>query len=149
MTPAMCLRATLTAMSGPELIALGTEAGIEWRLICRAWNGTPINADAHLKLCAVLGVDPVDGLPRSAGPVGPIHWPSLSAAVRIARFQRKWSLRRASKAARVSYSALGRIERGEIVSIESVLAVCKFLGRHPFEFTSPVSRESTETRSAA
>lgn len=122
------------------------EQAIPDYLVHRALHGLPINTCAHLRLCAAIGIDPVTGDAIEARIIGELHWPSLGAALRMKRMADKITLRAAAKQAKASYSALGRIERAQVVSIENVLAACRFLDRHPFEF---VSRETTETRSAA
>jgi hypothetical protein len=146
MKPAQALKAALKATPPAGLDVLEA-AGFERRLIKRAALGQQVNASVHLQLCARLGIDPVTGEAAPPREIGPLHMPSLSAALRMKRFPAKLSLRAAARKARASYSALGRIERGEPVSITAILAACAWLGRHPFDFVSP--RVSRETRSAA
>lgn len=146
MKPAQVLKARLKA-SPAETFRMLEAAGFEPRLIKRAALGQPINASAHLQLCAWLGIDPVIGNMAPHQVIGPLHMPSLSAALRMKRFPAKVSLRAAAKKAKLSYSALGRIERGEPVSVGAILAACAWLGRHPFDFVSP--QVSRVTRSAA
>lgn len=149
MTAANRLKAALKVLSAPTIDLL--KETVEPRLVRRAILGQQINAGDHLKLCAAIGLDPLQGKFRADAPLGDLHWASLSAALRMKRFSLNpnLTLRLAAREARTSYSALGRIERGEPVSIDAVIAVCRWLDRHPFDFVSPdVSREA-ETRSAA
>lgn len=148
MTPGIRLKAALKAAWPVQRAAL--EAAIEPRLIRRAALGQQVNASTHLQLSGLLGLDPVSGALIPPRKLGEIHYPSLSAALRMKRIAENLNLRRAAKRAKASYSSLGRIERGEPVSIDAILTACAWLGRHPFEFVSPdVSREAPAHRSAA
>ena len=141
MTPAERLRALVKAAPAGVRAAL-EGMGIEPRIVRRAATGQPVNAADHLRLLARLGVDPVTGDAIESTLVGPLHMPSLSAACRIKRMQEDLSLRIAAKAALMSVSALGRIEKGERTGFEAVLSACAWLNRHPFEFCAPVTRET-------
>lgn len=144
---ASALKSALAYSGDGEVRTLSELIGVDQRLIRRARSGKDINAAAHLRLCAGLGIDPVTGAQGKATTIGDLHWTSLGSAARMARIQSKRNIRAEAKAAKVSTAALHRIERGEPVSIDNVLAVCRHLKRHPFDFVSPpVSRE---TRSAA
>lgn len=123
-----------------ELAALGFPR----RILRRAAVGQPINASVHLRLCAELGLDPATGAITAPRTIGSLHKPSLSMALRAKRITDDLSVRQAAKSARMSHSALNRIEAGQDVSIDAILKACAWLERHPFEFVSTdVSRETS------
>lgn len=141
MTPASRLKAAMADVTDRHITPTAYAAGCPARAVRRARSGIPINADAHLKLCAALGSDPVTGAKIEPHRIGDLHWQSLATALRIGLLQRHvFGLRPAGKVVRVSYSAIGRVKRGEPVAIENVLKVCKYLKRHPFDFVSPVKQ---------
>ena len=142
MTASERLRVMVKPLTPVERAPL-ERAGIETRLTRRAALGQPSNASTHLRICALTGLDPVTGLKRPPFVAGELFWPSLGAALRMRRIEQgDITLRQAGKQARMSYTAIGRIERAEPVSIDAVLAACRWLGRHPFDFVSPdISRE--------
>lgn len=146
MSPADRLRVVITPEISKTLIGDGHDA----RLVRRAALGQPVNASTHLQICAAVGTDPVTAAVIEKRRLGELHYPSLSAALRMKRFTEKLDLRKAAIPAGVSHVCLSRVERGEPVSIESILAICRWLSRHPFDFVSPpVAREtSTETKAA-
>lgn len=154
MTPGLRLRTALKAVTRDTHDAI-KDAGIEPRLFRRAILGQPVNASTHLRICGLLALDPMTGDTGQVRILGDLHLPSLSAALRMKRFADNLDLRRAANQARMSYSSLGRIERGDDVSIEAILAACRWLDRHPFDFVSPrdtyaTSGETSHTsRSAA
>lgn len=148
MTPVARLRAVLKA-ARPETHDT-IKAEIEYRLFRRAILGQPVNASAHLQLCGLIGVDPVTGEARAVDHIGDFHWPSLASAIRMRRIVLRVRRKPAAKLIGVAYPTLCRIEYGEPVSIEAVLAVCAFLERHPYDFCSPyVARETSETQRSA
>jgi hypothetical protein len=149
MTPTARLKVALRAMPPAQRQAL-IAAGHAERLIRRAALGEAVNASTHVQLAAALGFDPASGSPIAPRSIGPLHYASLSAALRMKRIAGKLTLRAAARHAGMSYSALGRIERGEAVSIEAILAACAWLARHPFDFVSPaVARETSGETQAA
>lgn len=106
-----------------------------------------INAADFLKLCARLGIDPVTGQRRApvANP-GTLCLPLLGAACAMTRHLKDhMSLRDAAEEIGVSASTLSRLEQSLPISIEPVLAVCAFIGVHPFEY---MAKEKQQRRAA-
>ncbi len=148
MTAAQRLRDLLKPTT-PEYRATLERDGIPHRAIRRASLGQQVCAATHLRLCALIGRDPVTWQAAPFERIGELFWPSLGAALRIKRIQDNLSLRQAAKRAGMSYSSLMRIEHAEAVSIDAVLLACAWLGRHPHEFVSPcVSYENKPARAA-
>lgn len=146
MTPITRLKAALKPAPRQVLDAIAS-TGIEPRLIRRAVVGQQVNASTHLRLCAAIGIDPVTGNVAATKHVGDLHRTSLGSALRMRRIVDKLRREPAAKQIGVSYATLRRLEYGEPVFIEAVLAACRWLDRHPYEFCSPYI--SRETRSAA
>jgi DNA-binding XRE family transcriptional regulator len=141
-----------SASTSAELVGLAVQAGVTPRQVSFARAGKPINAGAYLALCGALGVDPVDGSPRSVKIISSnIDYCLLAAALYVTRGLRRLNQRTAAKAIGVSPSTVCRVEAGKPVSITNMIKVCAFIGVHPHGYTAPpcdiVSREtSTETR---
>jgi hypothetical protein len=117
--------------------------------VFRARAGKPINAGAFLAICAAIGIDPTDGSSRAPRAIpARIAWPMVGAGLRIARRLRRDDMRSAAKVIGISASTLCRIEAGDAVSVESLLASCRYVGVHPEHYlVKEVSRETgTETR---
>lgn len=148
MKPSAMLKPRIKALGTVEQASL-TAKGIERRVIRRAAVGLQINASDYLRLCAFVGLDPMTGKDCDKRVIGPLHKPTLSLALRMKREDLKITLRQAAAKARMSYSALGRIERAEDVSIEAILKACRWLNRHPFDFVSPYVTRETEAERAA
>jgi transcriptional regulator with XRE-family HTH domain len=143
-----------TASSWTDLDAVARRAGVPSKLASMARAGKPINAGAHLALCAATGIDPVDGKSRPAKQLAPnVVWWLLSGALYITRSLKKLDQRAAAKVIEISPATVCRVERGQPVSIGVLLKVCAFIGVHPDGYTAPlvcppeiVPREtSTET----
>ena len=74
----------LSASSWPQLDAVARRVGVPSRQASMARAGKPINAGAHLALCAAVGIDPVDGTSRPAKELSPnVVWWLLSGALYI------------------------------------------------------------------
>ena len=134
--------------------AIARRAGVTPRQLSLALADKPVNAGAYLALCALAGVDPVDGSLRPAKVLSPnVAWWLLSSALYIARSLRKLDQRAAAKVIGVSPATVCRAERGQPVSIGVLIKICAFIGVHPDGYTAPlvcppeiVSRETrTET----
>jgi DNA-binding XRE family transcriptional regulator len=106
-------------------------------LRARARAGKPINAGAYLALCGAIGLDPVDGSARQMKHV-PAHvaWPMVGAGLRIARRLRHQDQRSAARVIGISAATLCRVEAGDAASVETLLAVCKFIGTHPDHYST-------------
>jgi transcriptional regulator with XRE-family HTH domain len=142
------------ASSWPDLDAVARRAGVPSRQASMARAAKPINAGAHLALCAATGIDPVDGTSRPIKQISPnIVWWLLSGALCITRSLQKLDQRAAAKVIGVSPATVCRVERGQPVSIGVLIKICAFIGVHPDGYTAPlvcppeiVSRETrTET----
>jgi DNA-binding XRE family transcriptional regulator len=103
----------------------------------RARAGKPINAGAYLALCGAVGLDPVDGSPRPIQRV-PAHvsWPAVGAGLKIIRQLRGQDQRSAAKAIGISAATLCRVEAGDAASVDTLLAVCSFIGTHPDHYST-------------
>jgi transcriptional regulator with XRE-family HTH domain len=143
-----------TASSWTDLDAVARRAGVQSKLASMARAGKPINAGAHLALCAATGIDPVDGRPRPVKDLSPnVVWWLLSGALHITRSLQKLDQRDAAKVIGISPATVCRVEHGQPVSIGVLIKVCTFIGVHPDGYTAPlvcppeiVSRETrTET----
>ena len=143
-----------TASSWPDLDAVARRAGVPSRQASMARAGKPINAGAHLALCAATGIDPVDGKSRPTKQLSPtMAWWLLASALYVTRSLKKLDQRAAAKVIGISPATVCRVERGQPVSIGVLIKVCRFVGVHPDGYTEPlvcppeiVSRETrTET----
>ena len=128
-----------SAPSWAALDELARRAGVTSRQVSLARAGKPVNAGAHLALCAATGIDPVDGRSRPAKVLSPnVVWWFLSGALYITRHPKKLDQRAAAEAIGISAASVCRIECGQPVSIGVLLKVCAFIGVHPFGYTAPL-----------
>jgi DNA-binding Xre family transcriptional regulator len=139
-----CVRAVLAATlralasSPAAAVEIAERAGPDMRgHVFRARSGKPINAGAFVALCGAVGIDPVDGSARPPRQVpSRIAWPMVGAGLRIMRRLRHQDQRAAAKAIGISAATLCRVEAGDSVSVETLLAVCAFIGVHPEHYAS-------------
>jgi hypothetical protein len=139
-----CVRAVLAAAlrqlapSPAAAVEIADRAGADMRRhVFRARAGKPINAGAFLALCGAIGVDPVDCSPRAPRRVSArIEWRLVGAGLRIVRLVLRQDQRSAAKAIGISAATLCRVEAGDAVSVQTLLAVCAFIGVHPEHYAS-------------
>ena len=149
-TPAAILAAAMKLYgSGRAFADLIARAGVPkasaWRARAGA-HGRPTRAEHHLKLCMVMGIDPVDGHAISPRPPAPIITAFFACAVKGNRFLKGHSIRQAAKEMGISGTSLSRIENGDVRSFDTMWAACRYVGGHPFDY---VTREtSSETKMA-
>jgi DNA-binding XRE family transcriptional regulator len=126
--------------SWTALDSLAREARVTPRQVSLARSGKPINAGAHLALCAAVGIDPLDGGSRPVKALSPnVVWWVLSGALYITRHLKKLDQRGAAKVIGVSPATVCRVERGQPVSVGVMLKVCAFIGVHPDGYTAPLN----------
>jgi DNA-binding XRE family transcriptional regulator len=126
------------APSADAAVEIADRAGPYMRgHVFRARSGKPINAGAFVALCGAVGIDPLDGSVRSPRRVpSGIAWPMVGAGLRIVRRLRHQDQRSAAKTIGISAATLCRVEAGDAVSVETLLAVCAFVGVHPEHYAS-------------
>lgn len=149
MTALSRLAEALKGMTGPVLVELARAAGVPEIAARRAARSRCVCSDSYLKLCAAKGLDPVTGAARTPQALGDFHRNSLGCAFKMVRIQRKQNQRAFGKAAKLPATIVCRIERGEVVTVENMLAACAFMKRHPHDFVSPTASREAEQRSAA
>lgn len=136
------LRQAIKALSDEDRASLGE--GLP-RLIAAGTNSSlRMNAPDFLALCARLGIDPTTGerFPKFSPP-NSFSFQLLGAGCAMRRVLRgDMSLRAVADETGISASTILRIELGLPVSIESVLAVCEFIGVHPYKYISNEKREA-------
>jgi|GEM_PF-3608848 len=146
---ATALRAATSDGKPSEVVAFARAWGVDGRLGRRAAAGQPVNADAHLKLCHAVGIDPVDGHEtygiRSKLP--DLDWNRVAIKVLMAvinndpapnspigRRSRRKSLRKLERAWKLPFVTINRAKHGQPVSIESLLRIAEGLDVHPHAF---------------
>jgi DNA-binding XRE family transcriptional regulator len=139
-SPRTMLADALRKLAGSPAAAvqIADRAGDDMRgPVQRARARRPINAGAYLALCGALGLDPVDGSPRPIKRVSSrLAWPMVGAGLKIMRRLRHQDQRSAAKAIGISATTLCRVESGDAASVETLLAVCKFIGTHPDNYST-------------
>jgi DNA-binding Xre family transcriptional regulator len=128
-----------SASSWSALDEMARRAGVTSRQVSLARAGKPVNAGAYLALCAVTGIDPVDGKSQPAKALSPnVVWWLLSGALYVTRHLKKLDQRTAAEIIGISAASVCRVECGKPVSIGVMLKVCAFIGVHPFGYTAPL-----------
>lgn len=116
-----------------ELVQL---AGVsEHQAIC-ARGGRPVSADAYLRLCIAVELDPAPEIPNPPLFLHPGHFDHvmLGIGTRATRIAKKHPIRAAAEIAGISLTTFSRMENGIPVSIENVLAACRYVNAHPFGY---------------
>jgi hypothetical protein len=109
----------------------------------RLLAGQRVNAADFLRLCARLGVDPLTGEPRT-----PIEGPQdvalyqISIGLRMHRSLNNLPLRTVASRTNISAPTILRLERNMPVSAHSIIAVCDFIGVHPFHYMQNEKRRA-------
>lgn len=153
MTIVDVLSVRLGAFEDHALSDLGRALGLERHAARRAKKGHPISASDFLKLCAAIGLDPVN--PLQLVPMrglGDLDHRFLAMGLTIRMSLNGHSLRSAARAMEVSHTAVKRLCDGVPTSVGTVIQACKYLGQHPFGLCTPQSGTplvSRETKAAA
>lgn len=107
-----------------------------------------VDPSEFLNVCVLLSIDPLTGgepapfVVRAPARIGKLALWHIAAGCSITRKLRKLSVRAAADECGVSASTLTRLENGLPVSIESILAVCDFIGVHPFHYMQSEKRRA-------
>lgn len=137
-SPATFLGKSLKAADPASRHNLADRSGVAIGIINRAAGNRPISAANLLRLCACLGVDPLTGDPVKQASVGEFDEMSLALAVRMTMQIRGHSYRAAAAAAVIPLTIFHRLAQGEIVAIAGVIAGCRYVGLHPFQYLKPI-----------
>jgi DNA-binding Xre family transcriptional regulator len=122
------------------VVAFARKWGIDGRLARRAASGQDVNSSAHLKLCAAIGIDPVDGSKRDPRFASDIDWNRVGIKVLLALIHsssepgKKTAMREAAQRWKLPLVTLARMKAGQPVNIANLLNLCAALGCHPHEF---------------
>lgn len=141
MTPAAILAKAIrkATCNRVELAELADVKVCDVRHAERGAKGHATNANDYLKLCQVLGVDPVTGAavpPRI--PPGELDRTFFAMGVRATRrYGRNENIRVAAEEMEISVSVLSRIENGKVRGIDGMLAACRYIGIHPMHYVGP------------
>src|SRR5216684_3625210 len=150
-SPAFHLAKALQPYKDAAFVALAIQAGVPIEHARRARmgaHGRPTAADHHLRLCQVIGIDPVEGLavaPREPQPL--LGW-FFALGVKGCRLLRKLTLRQAATEIGVALSTLSRVENGDPRSFDTMAAICAWMGAHPYQFVAPVGFTENMTGNA-
>jgi DNA-binding Xre family transcriptional regulator len=138
-SPAFHLAKALQPYKGEALLELATFAGVPIEHARRARmgaHGRATAADHHLRLCQKIGIDPMEGFavaPREPQPL--LGW-FFALGVKGRRILRKLTLRQAAEEIGVALSTLSRVENGDPRSFDTVAAICRWMGAHPYHFVA-------------
>jgi hypothetical protein len=102
-----------------------------------------IDASDFLMLCARVGIDPLTG--ERLTPItkpGALCLSSIGAGCAVQRGIRGLTREQACAEIGIGRATLWRLETKQSVSVESILAVCEFIGVHPFGYLAPEKRRA-------
>jgi len=113
---------------------LARVAHVPQRIAGNAMSGRPVATNSYLKICLAVGVDPAPTLKmeKSCGPN--FDFAYFAFALKLRRGVNKHTAREAAKATGLSAPTICRAERGEPMQIGVVLALCAYIGVHPFGY---------------
>lgn len=148
LSPAEILGKALEPYRDHALRKLAERACVTMEEIRRAYScahGRSMPADVHLRLCLAIGIDPVDGHTMQPQPPRGIAAHSLAIALQQKRIERNHDNRTAARIMGISISTLSRLENAKVRSIDSMIAVCRYIGKNPFDYlNADVSRETAD-----
>ena len=103
---------------------IAINAGITARQMANAIHARPVNAIAHLRLCAALGFDPLPQIPHPLVPPSDFDFVLLSLALRLKRRLLDQTQRECATAIGTSAKTVVDMERGRAHGIGVVLRTC-------------------------
>lgn len=138
LTPAAILAKALEPYQGTrEFVELIARAGVPRDAARRAMkprSNRPTNASNHLRLCAVLGIEPVTGAACQAWEPRDVEGWFLGLGLRGHRMLNKHTLRQAVEVTGLAIATLSRIESGDPRSFDAMLAVCRYMNVDPLDY---------------
>lgn len=152
-SPAAILAKAIAAFAtGDKFKALVLRSGVRPKAIRHAINGAkghPTDAGDYLRLCAAIGIDPMDGHRDTSHVPGELDRKLFAAGVRLTRYGRKQTMRDAAKEMGMSATTLCMIENGMVRSIDSMLAACRYVGVHPCHYVLRETEPKTKALQSA
>jgi len=145
---------TVSRLSSSQVVILADRAGVPRRLAAKARAGRLIGAEAYLKLCSALGLDPTTGLVKvtTTSPQARCQWWLVGSVVFFRRTQKRQGIRAAAREIGISTATLSRAENGRPVAIDSLLHLAAYVQLPPDVLvgfcvtdkavTAPVARET-------
>lgn len=148
LTPIQRLQRALNAVThggdAHQLVELARGAGVDGVMARRAARGITINADAYLKLCAAVSIDPLTGKKRERQITGTLDWRRVSVKVLMVLIEGKLcpgkprsSLRKLAKECGLPFVTVNRAKNAQPISPDSLMKLCTGLGCHPAQFLTP------------
>lgn len=121
----------------PEaVVAFARHWKVDGRIARRAAKAIEINASDYLRLCAAVGVDPVNFARTEPTAITEIDWRLASAVALMTQINKNLTIREAAKRWKLAPAALVRIRDCKPVNVENYLAFCKSkdICAHPHKF---------------
>lgn len=135
------LRAATCGGDPQRVVAFALRCGVDGRLGRRAAAGMDVNASAHLKLCAGLGIDPLTGeeVIMGALPIPDLDWHRVGVKVLLELIgtpdkPHHLPMRQAAEEWGLSLVTLARMKAAHPVNIDNLLTLCRALRCHPHDF---------------
>lgn len=126
------LRTAIKGLTPEEREALGD---VPKCLLGGASYSYRVDAAAFIKLCAQVGICPLRGERLMPLPdPGALCLHSIGAGCAVKRHIHKLECEALANDIGISRTTLWRLEKGLPTSIEPILAVCEFIGVHPFGY---------------
>lgn len=139
LTPAAILARALESYDDPQITRLAKRAGVSPANAKRAARGSACRRPGvhdFIRLCAVLGIDPVNGKTRLPWKPADFQSEMLAIAVRMRRKARGDSVREAAEDMGISATIVSRIENANPHSFECVVAACAYARVDPQTYIS-------------
>lgn len=123
---------------------IAVDAKVSSYQIANAVQARPVASVEYLRLCAVIGLDPLPEIPHEMVKPAKFDAGFFALALRMRRRLNKHSTRHAGHLVGVQAATISRAEAGDELSIGVLLKLCLYVRQHPFAFF-PVSRETKQT----
>lgn len=142
--PTILLAAALQFRPNAERHEIAERSGVPVGIINKAAGRRPISANHLLRLCAAIGLDPMTGQSIERRQAADIDRNALAIAIKLTMKLRGHSQRKAAESVNTTNTTWHRLINEAPVTIDSVLAGTRYVGRHPFDYLIPadVSRET-------
>src|SRR5690349_15121699 len=107
---AAAVRAATNGLRSEQVTSLASRTDLDGRTIHRASKAIPVSVETHIKLCGILGIDPLSGFHMHKRAVTGFAWDRLASDLAALRRQRCKDMRGAAKEAGIGLATLFRIE---------------------------------------
>jgi transcriptional regulator with XRE-family HTH domain len=128
------LARSFAALSHIDRGQIAAAAGVSPAQVSNLIVGQPVSAIAFLRLCCAMAIDPLPQINHPWVRPGTFDFHLFALAFIIRRGLKQQSERAAAADIGIGAATIVRIERGDALSIGTVLKACIYIGCHPYSY---------------